>query len=119
MAVRPPRFSAIPAIPQQGLTDWQFSTLTAMKENIELLTGARGGGAGSAAAVTRNSIGVGLVPTQTMQRVTAQGQAYTISGVNVPSAEDYVQLIGNVQQLANDVANLRAVVNALITQLKG
>ena len=50
MAVRPPRFTAIPNIPQQGLTDWQFVTLNAMKENLELLIGARGNSAVSAAA---------------------------------------------------------------------
>jgi hypothetical protein len=117
MAVRPPRFSAIPAIPQQGLTDWQFQTLNAMKENLELLTGARGGNAG--AAITRGAVTVTAAPTQTMQRVTAEGAGFTISGVTVPSIDDYAKLINNVQQLANDVAALRNTVNALINQLKG
>lgn len=119
MATRPPRFSAIPSIPQQGLSDWQFTTLNAMKENIELLTGARGNGTSSAAAVTRSSVTVANAPTQTMQRVTAEGTGFTISGVTVPSLEDYGRLILNVQQLANDVAALRNTVNALINQLKG
>jgi hypothetical protein len=54
-----------------------------------------------------------------MQRVTAEGTGFTISGVTVPSLEDYGKLIANVQQLANDVATLRNTVNALINQLKG
>jgi len=119
MAVRPPRFSAIPAIPQQGLMDWQFVTLNAMKENLELLIGARGNSAVSAAAITRGSVTVADAPTQTMQRVTAEGTGFTISGVTVPSLEDYGKLVTNVQQLANDVATLRNTVNALINQLKG
>lgn len=113
---RQPRFTAIPAVPQQGLNDWQFQTLNAMKENIELLTGVRGTGA---SAITRNAVTVADAPTQTMQRVTAQGVGFTISGQNVPSLDDYGQLINNVQQLANDVATLRNTVNALINQLKG
>lgn len=119
MTTRPPRFSAIPNIPQQGLTDWQFQTLNAMKENIELLTGARGSGANGASAVTRSTVTVAPAPPQTMQRVTAQGAGFTISSVTVPSLDDYAKLLGNVQQLANDVAALRNTVNTLINQLKG
>ena len=113
---RQPRFTAIPAIPQQGLNDWQFQTLNAMKENVELLTGVRGTGA---AAVTRGTVTVAEVPPQSMQRVTAEGAGFTISGVTVPSLDDYTRLVTNVQQIANDVAALRATVNALINQLKG
>jgi len=116
MASRQPRFTAIPAIPQQGLNDWQFQTLNAMKENVELLTGVRGTGA---AAVTRGTVTVSEVPPQSMQRVTAEGAGFTISGVTVPSLDDYTRLVANVQQIANDVAALRATVNALINQLKG
>lgn len=119
MGSRSPRFTAIPTIPQQGLTDWQFQTLNAMKENIELLTGARGANATPVSAITRGSITVQAAPAQNMQRVTAEGTGFTISGVTVPSLEDYGKLIANVQQLANDVATLRNVVNALINQLKG
>ena len=116
MTARTPRFTALPNIPQQGLTDWQFTTLNAMKENIELLTGARGN---ATAAVTRGSVTVQNAPTQNMQRVTADGSGFTISGVTVPSLDDYTKLVTNVQQLANDVAALRNTVNALLNQLKG
>jgi hypothetical protein len=54
-----------------------------------------------------------------MTQVTATGSGFTISGTNVPSLDDYVKLVVNVQQLANDVATLRSVVNTLINQLKG
>ena len=119
MTTRPPRFTPIPNIPQQGLTDWQFSTLNAMKENLDLLIGARGATGLGASAITRGSVTVAGAPAQTMERVTAEGAGYTISNVTVPSLDDYTKLIGNVQQLANDVASLRNTVNALIDQLRG
>jgi hypothetical protein len=119
MATRKPTFTAIPNIPTQGLSSWQFTTLNAMKENVELLMGARGRSALPASAITRGAITVDNAPAQNMQRVTADGAGFTISGVTVPSLDDYVKLVGNVQQLANDVAVLRNTVNALINQLKG
>jgi hypothetical protein len=119
MATRPPKFTIIPTIPQDGISTWQFATLNAMKENIELLTGTRGDAALPNSAVTRSSITVASPPVVTMQRVTAQGSGYTISGVTVPSIEDYTNLVSNVQQLAGDVVRLRETVNALIIQLKG
>lgn len=118
MAARGPRFSSIPSIPQGSLTDWQFNTMTAMKENIELLIGARGAD-NSVRAVVSGQVSVANPASQTMTRVTAQGAGYTIGGVTVPSLDDYSKLLSDVQQLANDVASLRATVNTLINQLKG
>lgn len=117
MANRPSRFVAIPDIPQ-GLTTWQFTTLNAMKENLELLMGVRGSD-GSNRAIASGQITVAGVPAQTMSRVTAGGAGFTISNVTVPSLDDYAKLILDVQQLANDVANVRATLNALIGQLRG
>jgi len=113
------RFTSIPAIPQSGLSDWQFNALNSMKEDIELLVGSRGEPDGLSRAVTKGMIGVEGAPPQTMTRVTAEGAGYTISGVTVPSLDDYAKLVGNVQELANDVSNLRTVLNALISQLRG
>lgn len=115
---RGPRFTSIPSIPQSGLTDWQFNTLNSMKENIELLTGARGS-SNATRALVAGQIGVQPAPSQSMTQVTATGVGYTISGVTVPSLDDYIKLVQNVQSLANDVANLRGTLNALISQLKG
>lgn len=112
------RFTAIPAIPQTGLTDWQFNTLNAMKENLELLIGSRNEKDGASRALTKSSITTALAPTQSMQRVTAEGVGFTISGVNVVALSDYEKLVVNVQQLANDVAVLRNTLNNVITQLK-
>ena len=118
MAARGPRFTAIPSIPQSGLTDWQFNTLNAMKENLELLIGARGSDS-SVRALVAGQVTVSNPATQRMTQITAQGVGYTISGVTVPSLDDYVKLATNVQQLADDVASLRSTVNTLVNQLKG
>lgn len=120
MATRPPRFSAIPSIPAAGLSDWQFNTLNAMKDNLELLIGAKTGpNSDLARAITKSQVGVQPVGNPALQQVTAQGTGFTINGVSVPSLEDYGKLLNNVQQLANDVAALRNTLNALINQLKG
>ena len=118
MASRGARFTAIPSIPQGGLNDWQFNTLTAMKENIELLIGARGTD-NSVSAVVKGQITVPNPAAQNMTRVTAQGTGYTIGAATVPSLDDYGKLVSDVQQLANDVASLRTTVNTLVNQLKG
>jgi len=113
------RFTAIPNVPQSGVDFWQVQTLTAMKENLELLSGTSGELGGASRAIIKGDVTVTPAPPQTMTRVTAVGQGFTISGVQVVSLDDYVKLITDVQQLANDVAQLRATVNVLIDQLRG
>jgi len=113
------RYAAIPDVPSGGLTNWQAQTLAAVKENIELLTGTRGEKDGASRAILKAQITVSNPALQTMQRVTATGSGFTISNVKVASLEDYSKLIVDVQQLANDVSNLRNTVNTLISQLKG
>ena len=70
-------------------------------------------------AVVRSDITVNEARELNMKRVTAEGKGYTISGQNVADLDDYAKLILNVQELANDVAYLRSVVNTMIVQLKG
>lgn len=113
------RFTAIPQIPATDISSWQYFTLTAIKENVELLTGTRGEVDGASKALTKGSVAVTGAPEQRMKQVTAQGTGFTLEGATVPSLDDYALLVGNVQSLANDVASLRATLNALITQLRG
>jgi hypothetical protein len=119
MANLQPRYAAIPDVPAGGLTNWQAQTLSAIKENVELLTGTRGEKDGASKAVLKAQVTVANPPIQTMQRVTATGSGFTISGVKVAGLDDYNRLVVDVQQLANDVASLRNTVNNLISQLKG
>lgn len=113
------RYTAVPAVPLVGVEEWQSQLLNALKENVELLTGTRGEPDLASAAVNRSLLTVTVPPEQSMQQVSANGSGVTINGTNVPVLEDYSQLIVDVQKLANDVANLRATVEVLITQLRG
>jgi hypothetical protein len=112
------RFSAIPAVPQSGLTPAEYSTLTALKENVELLTGTRNEVGAASRALTKGQVTVAEAATLRMQQVTADGVGFTVSNVTVASLEDYVKLLSDVQQLANDVASIRTTLNTLIQQLK-
>jgi hypothetical protein len=113
------RFTAIPNIPQSGVDYWQVQTLTAMKENIELLAGTGTELDRASRAITRGEVSVSPPPAQRMVQVTATGAGFTISNVQVPSLSDYGELVNNVQQLANDVAALRSTVDNLILKLRG
>jgi len=113
------RFTAIPNPPQSEMSSWQYQMLGAMKENIELLVGSRGEKDNASRAVTKASITVVQAPEQTMRQITAQGAAVNLEGAVVPAMEDYIELLKNVQALANDVASVRATLNTLITQLRG
>lgn len=113
------RFSAIPNPPQTEMSGWQYYMLNALKENVDLLTGARGEKDNASRALTKASITVAPAPTQSMRQLTAQGAAVNIEGATVPDMTDYIELLKNVQSLANDVAALRATLNALIGQLRG
>jgi hypothetical protein len=55
-----------------------------------------------------------------MTKVSAEGAAIGLKDeqVSVPTSDDYVKLVSNVQTLANDVASLRSTVELLIKQLK-
>lgn len=113
------RFTAIPAVPTGGITDWQSVLITSVKENVELLTGLRGEADLASKAITKGQITLLEMPDQNMKQVSAKGTGFTISGQEVAGLDDVGLLITDVQTLANDLAYTRAVVNALINQLKG
>lgn len=112
------RFTAIPAIPQGGLTDWQSIIINAIKENVELLIGLRGETDLSSKAITKGQITLQHMPNQNMRRVSARGAGFEVSGQKMAGLDDVSLLINDVQTLANDLADTRAVVNALIEQLR-
>ena len=127
------KYSAIPALSDTGVEQWQAFMLDSIKENVELLTGSRGEDGQASKAITKAQLSVASPPVQQMTNITATGAGsavltgFTIVGstvnvtgrANVPVLEDYNLLLSNVQQLANDVAGLRATVEILISQLKG
>ena len=113
------RFTAIPAVPQGGITDWQSVLISSVKENVELLTGLRGEADLASKAITQGQITINQMSAQNMKQVSAKGSGFTISGQEVAGLDDYGKLITDVQTLANDLAYTRNVLNALIRQLKG
>ena len=113
------RFTAVSAIPQEGISPYEFLIYSQIKENVELLTGLRGEVDTVSKAVTQGQVTVTSLPEQNMRQVTAQGDGFTISGDDVAGLADVVKLINDVQELANDLAETRSYVNAILTQLKG
>ena len=113
------RFTAIPAVPQGGITDWQSVLISSVKENVELLTGLRGEVDLASKAVTQGQITLEQMGDQNMKQISAKGSGFTISGQEVAGLDDYGLLLTDVQTLANDLAYTRAVLNALIQQLRG
>lgn len=109
-------YSALPPVPQVGVPEWQFQFLNGVKQNVEILTGQRGNTGFE--AITSGRVGVQPIGDLSLRQVTATGAGFTISGVNVAGAEDYAKLIVDVQTLIGDVALIRDVLNALISQLK-
>ena len=120
------RFTGIPAVPLDGLTDWQSVLIGSMKENVELLTGLRGEADVISKAVTQGQVTLAQLGEQNMRQVTAQGTGFEVTsqgtlnpGTNVPNLEDVIKLVNDVQVLANDLALTRAVINVLLKQLQG
>lgn len=101
-------FPAIRDVPQSGVPQWQSELLSQLKEAIELLSGARGGGA---RAVMNQNLTVRQANNVSMQRVTALANgAY--------SQQEFLNLMNNVQELAQNVVSLQNQINELIKQLE-
>jgi hypothetical protein len=123
------RFTAVPDIPTRLAAEWESQVLDALKQNVELLAGIRGESDRISQAITKGMVRIQRTPTPFFSRVdplTAKGEGFTISGVQVAGLTDYVRLIedvvrlnNNMQRLAADVNNLRNSVDTLISQLRG
>ena len=113
------QYVAIPAVPTTGVGSWEGSILNALKENVELLTGQRRGVNLDSVSLTKGDITINPLETVNIQRISARGRGYDISGQQVPSLEDYGKLLTDVQLAINDITILRNTVNSLIVQLRG
>lgn len=109
-------YAAIPNVPQQGISEWQFAFFNALKQNVEQLTGQRG--VPGYQSILVGNVGVQPADVLQIQQVTATGAGYTISGSDVAALDDVAKLILDVQKVINDVQYLRDVLNTLILQLK-
>ena len=124
------RFAAIPNIATEGIPDEQALALTAMKENLELLAGTRGGRSRGMRAVLKDEIKIeGISPNLSRpigtKQMTVQGQGYEINEVQVPSMTDFVRLANDVVEtkqdivaLAEELSEIRRALSTLIEQLR-
>ena len=116
---RAPKFSAVPPPPLKGLDFTLYETITSLRQNVELLTGQRRELDDASRAITRAAITVVESSNPKYEGSTAAGVGFTVSGVRVPSYDDYNNLLTDVRNLGNDLADLRTTLNTLIAQLKG
>lgn len=105
-----PQYQGIPNIPNEKIPQWQYDLLAAMKENLEILMGARG----DTPAVTTDLIQVSAQDRQVMKQVSARGELTTSAAAGVPTGVDYIRLLNDVQFLAADVAKIQDALNTLI-----
>jgi hypothetical protein len=109
-----PKFHGIPAIPPEKVEQWQYDVMSALKENVEIMLGQRGPGR----VITNDTLGVEPAERQSMKQLSARGNYYNISGAAVPTIDDYINLLNDVQQLAIDVSNIQQALNALLVNMK-
>jgi len=104
----PVSIPSIRDVPQAGVPQWQQELLNQIKEAVEIMSGARDN---STRAVINKNITVPARDNISMRRVTAVAPgAY--------SQTEFLNLMNNVQELAQNVITLQAQVNALINQLE-
>jgi hypothetical protein len=120
-------FPPIPDVPFEGLNLAESSLFKALKEAVEILTGARTVGVH---AITSDTVTIQPANNQQTPIVSAGGQGFATSytnGANLAGQTgaiviinylDYLKLVQDVQGVANDVARLQNVVNSLIGQLQ-
>ena len=112
-----PTFAALRDIPTTGLNEWESSLLNGMKENIELLTGARANGVRAVMSDVLASR-IKAIDNLTSKQITANGAGFNIVGGSVPSLADYNLLRQDVQTLINDVSRVQNLLNNLIQALE-
>ena len=108
----------------EGLNLAESGLFKALKENVEILAGARIQGV---RAITSDLVTIQATDNQTSKRVTAGAQGYATSYPNagsvvyplvVVSATDYANLVQDVQNVMNDLAKVQNAVNSLIGLLR-
>jgi hypothetical protein len=109
-----PQFQSIRDVPQSGIQQWQMDMLNQVKENLEVLMGVRQAGVRS---ITTDLVTVVQAENITMKRSSAQPTGYNISGNLVADFNQFVQLIKDVNELANNVLTLQLQVNTLVRDL--
>lgn len=95
-------------VPQSGVPQWEADILNQLKEAVEILAGVRQSGV---RAVVNKNITVAVTDDVTMRRVTAVAPgAY--------SQTEFLNLMNNVQALAENLIAVQNRLNTLIQQLE-
>jgi hypothetical protein len=98
-------FAALPPIPQSGISESELRLLSAMHQNISLLTGQS---VAANKAIVSGQITIAGAPGATTSGPSISGSV----------ANDVVQVSASLQALINDVQSLRDTLNILIAQLR-
>lgn len=130
------RFIPIPAVPTEGIPDWEVRTLAILKTNIELLTAIINKTDPSRQALLKRSYTLPQPPLPTLTSIPVP----TVSGITsinaldefgntlnwvhndtwgaVPATLNSLGTISDLEALRVDVANIRTGIEAIIAQFK-
>ena len=112
------RHVAIPEVPS-NIVDWQSIILSALKEDVELLTGTRGEADLASMAIVRGDVTVQQVGRQDMLAINTSANTAPGSLSVAASADMLNSLRNDVQLLANDLYYTRQALDLLIRNLTG
>ena len=112
------RYVATPEIPNTEIVALA-TVLSAVKENIELLTGTRGEPDLASMALARGDLTIAQVGEQEMGAVNTSNTAAPADVASAASAVAINNLRNDVQVLANDVFRTRQALDLLIRNLTG
>ena len=114
----PRRHVATPEIPMENLTA-EAILLSALKENMELLTGTRGEADLNSMAIVRADLTVGQVGTQVMGTINTRNNLTPTVLNEAAPLDSFLDLRNDMQTLANDLFITRAALDLLIKNLRG
>jgi len=111
-------FTAMPPIPQAGITPEMLAMFSATKQNLEQLIGQSGEIKYS--AMLRGAVTFNFTNELISSAPALSGQGFSIAGGGtVPSLSDFTALTKTVADLQADVKRLQESLNALATHAKG
>ena len=111
------RFVATAPLPEAGILDWQSVLFSSFKENIDLLIGARAEADLASRAIVRGDIRTQQLGTQNMARINTSHNLTPVSFATSAPLNAFQDLRTDVQVLANDLADTRRTLNALISNM--
>ena len=112
------RHVATPEIPSDQLTA-ESILLSALKENMELLTGTRGESDLASMAIVRGDLTVNQIGEQDMASINLSHNLTPTAFAECAPLDAFIDLRNDVQQLANDLYTTRTALDLLIKNMTG